>query len=98
MKQKYYIAVSIHGTNCFITANKTVSDVKQLGSGFTVVASRRPDYKSEDGIKLHYDQLMTKAGKPLRCPIRILSVFNALEKVGWEVNKASFVKKHWQKK
>lgn len=95
---KVYIAFSIHGTNAFITATTEIKDVKHLGHGFTVVKSRRPDYKPEDGVKLHWEQLLNQKGDPLRSPAAVLNRFKELSKYGWTVDKEAFVKRHYPSK
>lgn len=92
---KFYIAFSIHGTNAFITATTEINDLKNLGSDFTEVKSRRPSYKSEDGVKLHWEQLLNQKGKPLRGPATVLQRFKELSKYGWTVDKEAFVKRHY---
>lgn len=106
---KFYLAYSIHGTNCFITAKKEVNHIKldvpgkesveiKIGKfSFTTIKSRRPGYKLEDGIKLHSSRLLTKNGQPLKSPAMVVKFFNELAADGWEVDKAFFVHNHWTK-
>jgi len=106
---KFYVAYSINGTNCFITAKINTKNVKvkpvknepikyKIGSfEFTQANSRRPDYKLEDGIKLHSNRLLTKSGKPLHSAPMVVKFFNELEAEGWIVDKAFFVFNHWVK-
>lgn len=106
---KFYLAYSIHGTNCFVTAKKEMNHIKiNVGSKapvevkigafyFTTAKSRRSDYKLEDGIKLHSSRLLTKNGQPLKSPAMIVKFFNELAADGWEVDKAFFVHNHWAK-
>lgn len=106
---KFYIAFSIAGSNKFITANietslptgcvYSVGDVVSIANEtFTVVHSRRPDYKPEDGTKLGWSALNTVKGEPLRSPPAVLNRFRILENMGWTINKEAFVKKHFAKK
>lgn len=90
----YYIAYSIPGTSTFITASR---EVFRAARGFTPVQSRRPNAKPTD-IKLHWDKLVTKKGEPIRSAPLVLKLFNELEKSGWTVDKARFIKKHWKDK
>ena len=96
---KVYIAFSIHGTNAFIVATKTlktVGSIEELGPEFTAVNSRRPDYKPEDGIKLNWSRLNTvKSGKPLSHPAFVASRFKELEKDGWTVDREKFNDYHF---
>lgn len=95
----YYIAFSIHHTRAFVTANiSSFADLTKV-PGFTKAESRRPDYNEEtDGIKLHWDRLLSKKGEPLRSPQVILARFKELEDQGWVVNKERFVRRHWAPK
>lgn len=96
--QQVYVAFSIAGTNAFITANKVVKnfDPAKLPEGFKVTQSRRPNYDAaKDGIKLSWDRLNTKDGKPLRSVPMILGRFAELAKDGWTINKKAFVEKHY---
>lgn len=105
-EQKYYIAFSINGTNCFITAERIIksniplgNDVHIDGIRYIGVPSRRPKWTPNDGIKLFCEELCSKSGNPLRSPPAILKVFNKLEKNGWTIkNKDNFIKRHWNKK
>lgn len=101
---KYYIAFSIHGTNCFITATLTPTKytheqhMEMLGEDFKVAQSRRPDYNLEkDGYKLEWNKLLNKQGEPLRSPPAILNRFKILERMGFVIDKEAFVKKHYKK-
>lgn len=91
----YYIAFSIAGSNCFITANKTAEALTDLGPGLTTAPSRNPHYNPYKGIKLHYSKLLTKKGNPLRSPLLVMKVFNELKAQGWTVDSKLFVRKHW---
>lgn len=92
---KVYIAFSIPGTCAFITANKEVESVESLGKEFTIAKSRRPDYKPEDGIKLHWSMLLTQKKDVLKSPAWVIKRFHDLEKQGWTINKTQFVKRHY---
>lgn len=102
---KFYIAFSIRGSNAFVTATKETNDFKFThenhfvtidGLCFGVAKSRRASYKPEDGVKLHYQALFTKAGEPLRAAPMVLKHFKALEALGWTVDKTAFIAKHWR--
>ena len=92
MRKNYYIAYSIHGTETFIVATKKMSVVPK---GFTVKESRRPSYKPEDGIKLEWKGLCTKAGTPYVQPSRVLKAFKDLEEQGWDVDSKAFIQRHY---
>jgi hypothetical protein len=62
------------------------------------VKSRRPNYKPEDGVKLHWEQLLNKKGEPLKGPATVLQRFKELSKYGWTVDKEAFVKRHYPSK
>lgn len=95
----FYLAFSISGTNCFITAFKTAGALSDLGSDFSLAGSRRPDYNPiVDGYKIHYNRLLTKKGQPLRSAPAVMKVFNELKKQGWVVDSQRFIDKHWKKK
>lgn len=109
-EMKFYVSFSIHGTNRFITADKTlrVSDLHQFYTGYTfmidnyyfkAVKSRRPNWSLEkDEVKLHSADLLTKKGQPMRSAPAILSFFNQLEKLGWTLHgKQEFIDYHWKK-
>ena len=95
---KVYIAFSIEGTCAFITAVNEVKSIQSLGHGFTEVKRRRLNYKPEDGIKLHWEQLLNKKGEPLKGPATVLQRFKELSKYGWTVDKEAFVKRHYPSK
>lgn len=92
---KVYVAFSIHGTNAFITASTTVNKIEDLGREFTEVRSRRPDYKSEDGIKLHWNALLTEKKQPYKSAAWVLNRFNILQRNGWVVDKKAFLERHY---
>lgn len=92
-----YIAFSINGTKAFITANHPLDEtmmLSKLPAGMKIANSRDP-LKAPDTVKLHWDRLLTKEGKPLRSPPVILQRFKELEALGWVVDKSKFVKKHY---
>lgn len=96
---KYYIAFSINGTDCFITATyesnaPEAAQMVSFGSRFKEAQSRRPGFDRSKGIKLHWDGLLTKEGKPLRSPQLVISRMKSLEKLGWTVDKGNFAVKH----
>lgn len=104
---KAYIAFSIHGTNAFISANRTFKSSKDfydyiMLNGMKQVASRRPGADVErDGAKLEWDKLTTKDGdkkRPLRSVVTILSRFKQLENDGWVIDKKAFIDRHYRKK
>lgn len=100
---EYYIAFSIHGTNCFISANKTCSpstDGKTViidDEKFTIGKSRRDNFSAGKECKLIHADLSNKDGKPTRCPKKVMKFFNKLKSKGWNVSSDDFVKKHWKK-
>lgn len=97
---KFYIAFSIHGTNKykvaeFYTRNRLLkmenfpAFVKRcLGEDFIEISSRRKNYNiDEDGIKVSWIKLMTKAGKPMKSPAWVARRFKELESMGWKIVK-----------
>ena len=88
------VAFSIHGTNTFIVATKKLN-VAKLPVGFMIVDSRA--YEAW-GVKLHWEELLTRTGEPLRSPTHVVARFTKLEAMGWKVDKAAFLAKHWPKK
>lgn len=102
--KKFYIAYSIHGTNAFIVATletKDYNDIASIPNGvrvqnlyFTVAKSRMPN---PTDTKLHWDQLNTLKGEPMKSPYHILRRFKILEKAGWTINKDAFIKRHYVK-
>ena len=109
--RQFYIAYSIHGSNAFIIATKTmlessVQDNEVIlpdGKICKVVPSRdftKKNHESEErrnSIKLHHPNLLTKKGEPLRSPPHILRVFKALEKDGWTIDRSAFIARHRNK-
>ena len=102
-----YVAFSVHGTCCFISASKRIhGDNKEFyldqlnKAGFVVAYSRRPNRLTNE-IKLHWNKLTTKKGEPYINPSWILRRFNELEvNHGFIVDKTSrenFVKTHFKK-
>lgn len=100
--KKYYIAFSIHGTNTFIVATRTMTDSRLaiLGqSGIRITPSRRSNVDLSEGIKLHWDGLFTAEREPLRSPPHVLAKFKLLEQDGWTiVGREQFINYHWKKK
>lgn len=96
-----YIAFSIHGSNTFITATKSIADLELDAmlshGGFFRIVSRRVNRTNQD-IKLGWNRLNTIGGTPLRSPIMVVQCFNELEKFGWTVDKKAFIERHWKKK
>lgn len=82
------ITYAIPGTDVFIVASKAVPVIPP---GMAVVKSSIPL-----GIKLKWDKLTTRKGQPLRCPVRVLALFNELQEWGWKLDKAAFVAHHWK--
>ncbi|MDD2879732.1 MAG: hypothetical protein PHQ58_04800 [Rhodoferax sp.] len=95
---KVYIAFSIHGTNCFITATKEIGSIAELPSGMVRVVSRRKNYDPATDWKVNWDGLLTKKGTPYRSHIRVMQRFNELESQGWAVDKTAFLNKFFKKK
>lgn len=103
--QKYYIAFSIAGTNTFIIAKKEIPGLPRTKEdlavyGFSVAQSRRPNYNPQrDGIKLHWDKLVsTKTKKPYTNPSWIIRRFAELQNLGWEViNRPKFTEKNFKR-
>lgn len=105
----FYIAFSIHGSDQFIIATHDGGDQVQISEDaktirikdqeFKAVRSRRPDYQfRKDGLKLHWDKLLTQKGVPLRSAAMVLSRFRWLEALGFKIkNKEEFIKKHYTK-
>lgn len=100
--KNYYIAFSIHGTNTFIVATKSMTD-KELAQletvGYERVNSRRVDAEAvkRDGIKLSWPGLNTLAGAPLKSPAMVIHRFKQLEKAGWLIiGRREFVQRHWK--
>lgn len=96
--QEVYVAFSIHGSHCFITANKTVPKADVSGSsikidGFSFSKGRSRDKPLRGAVKLLWSALEDKS-QPLTDPKRIYEAFQKLAKAGWTVNDADFVKKH----
>lgn len=92
---KVYIAYSVHGTNCFISANREMSEPEFQemiygGHGYSVAQSRRPGYcKQTDGVKIHLNWLDDAT------PDYVLKVFKALKDHGWTVlNQDAFELRH----
>jgi len=95
---KLYIAFSIHGTNKFHVAqyntrlrrkNAESQDAfvqRVLGKDFRYVTSRRPNYnEQQDGIKVQWVKLLTKAGTEMRSPAWVARRFKELEAMGWKI-------------
>lgn len=95
---KHYIAFSIHGTNTFIVATKDISN--KLPRGYTVAISRRSDYEAiKDGVKVHWDGLLTSRGVPTKSPALVLQRFTQLKAEGWKIiGRDTFVKYHYRDK
>lgn len=98
MKTLFYIAFSIHGSKCFISASKKEDPANIFASGFVLATSRRPNYQTSDGVKLHHRDLLNKDDTPTVSAPKALRFFNRLEKEGWKIEgKDRFIKKHWKK-
>lgn len=95
---KVYIAFSIHGTNCFITATKEVASMAELPKDMTRVVSRRANYNPSTDWKVQWNGLLTKEGVPYRSHIKVMQKFNELQASGWTVDKAAFLKRFFKKK
>lgn len=95
---KVYIAFSIHGTNCFITATREIASMAELPKGMVRVVSRRVNYNPTTDWKIQWDGLLTKAGVPYRSHIKVLQKFNQLEAEGWTIDKTAFLNKFFKKK
>lgn len=93
-KQQCRVAFSIHGSKTFIVATKELN-VAKLPVGFMIVESRDP---KATGVKLQWEELLTKTGAPLRSPTHVIARFKKLEAMGWKVDKAAFLAKYWPKK
>lgn len=94
-----YIAFSIAGSNCFITASKTGQTPEELAAilldkDFEQVVSRRTDVKPTD-VKLKWAKLNKKDGTPTISRTLALQRFAELAKAGWTVDKSAFVAKHF---
>lgn len=95
---KHYIAFSIHGTNCFISASTEKDSVVAKTEGLRRAGSRRPNYKSDQEAKYTWDKLNKKDGNPHTSPAWVLRRFNELKKLGWVVDDQRFREKHFGKK
>lgn len=99
--QKYYVAFSIHGTCCFISASiESDKPHDVLLPGSKIVPSRDPYRKDKEAIKLHWDGLTRKKdGKPLTSPIYVIMAFKQLKRMGWTLHdRDKFVNRHWGEK
>lgn len=105
-EMQVYVAFSIHGTNCFITANKNfpygnwkiVDD--DLGEDqYEIVQSRDFSNRAQPRtFKVQLTQLNTKSGNPLRSPSWIANRFSQLEEKGWIVDREKFFALHFDSK
>lgn len=99
MRQKAYIAFSIHGTCAFIVATKIIevfgrTIVTKPPSGiFSKVESRRPNAAIDD-LKLHWDKLNKADGTPHTNPSWVIRRFNELEKAGWIIDRKKFIQRN----
>ena len=106
---KVYVAFSIHGTHAFLVAARSIQPVAPeakvlliAGRHFNVVPSRRPDHNPEqDGLKLHWGELYRRTPyadgmyRPIKCPVKALSLFRKLEADGWTIfNREKFMERH----
>jgi hypothetical protein len=94
--QLFYIAFSIHGTDCFISASievpthvftiKAKGEIEYLVNGrlFTAGQSRRPSYNpTTDGIKLLSKELLNVKGEPTTDAKQVWDFFQLLKAEGW---------------
>lgn len=93
----YYIAFSIHGTNCFIRATTTNERLALANPGFTVAHSRRADFQKDRETKIHWDKLNKLDGKPHTSPLWVMRRFKELKELGWVIDDAAFRHKHFSK-
>jgi hypothetical protein len=106
---KVYVAFSIHGTNAFLVAVRSIQPVASgtevflIGSyAFRLATSRRPDHNpAQDGLKLHWGKLYRRTPyadgmyRPIKCPVKALSLFRKLEADGWTIfNREKFMERH----
>ena len=99
MTTKVYIAYSIHGTNKFLVATKEVTNDEYLAmvnSEFEPAQSRRPNYRTVDGVKLHWKKLLKRDGTPHTAREWVLARFYTLRELGWElIGLDSFLDSHY---
>ena len=97
LHSKYYIAFSIHGTNCFIVATKLQHEIKDIKAlNMSEVKSRRSFAKINTDVKLNYEKLNNVNGKPTASKTKVLKIFKELENDGWEIiGRKEFIKKHY---
>jgi len=99
--KNYYIAFSIHGTNSFIVATRSMTEKEykeHMASRMLFPLTSRLPKPLPGHTKLGWTRLNTKDGTPLRSPPLILSRFSELAKNGWTVDKEKFVEKHYRGK
>lgn len=103
--REFYVAFSIHGSNCFIVANLRFpcepiliigQPIRLTGFDFSVTVSRTASLRH--ATKLNWGRLnMEGSDTPLANPQRVVEAFFDLHKAGWKVNSAAFVAKHKNK-
>lgn len=92
----FYVAKSIPGTNCFITANvnRQVPTRPRFRDRITVdglafvVSQPRQGRSENNGIKLMHDDLNTND------PVEILAFFEKLRGLSWNIRDAGFQQRH----
>lgn len=97
---EYYVAFSIHGSYCFITANIVPDRVTESGSKVSIGDFSFTRGRSRDGSnlrgaqKLLSDALLDGKKKPLTNARDIHAFFMRLRDAGWTVDDKAFIAKH----
>jgi len=99
---EFYVACSITGSNCFITANKQFEIDKVPGYGEPIVldewefTASRPRMGSSlrGATKLLWPELNDPDGTAPTNAAHILAKFHELRGNGWNVDDAAFISKH----
>jgi hypothetical protein len=102
MQKEFYVACSISGTFCFITANKKFEVEKVPGNGEPITldelqftASRpRVGTSLRGAIKLLWPELNDPDGSAPTNAAHILAKFHELREAGWQVDDKAFISKH----
>jgi hypothetical protein len=104
MQTEVYVAMSIHGSNCFITANKTIEMEARPSFGqaieidgwqFSASAPRDGNTSIRGAQKLIWPALNEgSSGTPSHNPEYILGRFHELRDKGWHVDDARFITRH----
>lgn len=93
----YYIQFKVPETDVKILATTEaeatiVPPSLKIGPlAFIRIVTQRASDRNVDRVRLEMPELLTKSGKPIRDPIRILSALNKLNAGGWRVRKEKFM-------